>query len=517
MAQNTEEETWDDWEEAEQPAICPLDQERLPSAEACIQYLRTKHDCDLMKIAAEHALDHYGCIRLINFMRKHQRIPASRDEYATDDAYLQPVMPEDALLQYDFFPEEWSDDEENEAPQSAAAPSSNVPMQTPAPLLADASNLSTEELRQLVAELQTVVREQSALPASDLQAVRQEVVATPQEEDQGDGSNDSEGYFAGYARVDIHEEMLRDVVRTESYRDYILNNPSIFQDKVVLDVGCGSGILSMFAAKAGAKHVYAVDNSSIVHDARAIVFENGLSDKITVLHGKVEEVALPPEGVDVIVSEWMGYFLLFESMLDSVLCARDRCLRPGGVMAPDQSSMYLAALDDACGASNKLGYWNDVYGFRMPSLQRRVLRDAWVTVVPNESVVSNRHVFQSLDMNKCSIQDLTFARPFTLVMNKATRVTALLSYFDIVFDNNGEQSVYFSTGPEAIPTHWQQTVFLLENPVEVSQGDHIEGNITVARAEDHDESRTLTATIEYHVKQQSNGESGATFSQTWRI
>ena len=56
--------------------------------------------------------------------------------------------------------------------------------------------------------------------------------------------------------------------------------------------------------------------------------ENGMKDRITFLKGKVEEVKLPVDSVDIIISEWMGYFLLFESMLDSVLFARDKYLRP---------------------------------------------------------------------------------------------------------------------------------------------------------------------------------------------
>jgi type I protein arginine methyltransferase len=52
--------------------------------------------------------------------------------------------------------------------------------------------------------------------------------------------------------------MLKDRVRTMAYRDAIMNNAHLFKDKVVLDVGCGTGILSMFAAKAGAKQVFGV-------------------------------------------------------------------------------------------------------------------------------------------------------------------------------------------------------------------------------------------------------------------
>jgi protein arginine N-methyltransferase 3 len=76
--------------------------------------------------------------------------------------------------------------------------------------------------------------------------------------------------------LEIHETMIKDKIRTEAYRDFIMANSELFQDKVVLDVGCGSGILSMFCAQAGAKVVYAVDRSDIINQAREIVFHNKL-------------------------------------------------------------------------------------------------------------------------------------------------------------------------------------------------------------------------------------------------
>lgn len=122
--------------------------------------------------------------------------------------------------------------------------------------------------------------------------------------------------------------MLQDSHRTLSYQRAIEGNPNAFKDKIVLDIGCGTGILSIFAARAGAKHVYAVDNAEIALFAKEIVKDNGLQDKITVFKGKMEELEFPfGEGeVDIIISEWMGYFLLYESMLDCVLWARDKYL-----------------------------------------------------------------------------------------------------------------------------------------------------------------------------------------------
>lgn len=115
-----------------------------------------------------------------------------------------------------------------------------------------------------------------------------------------------------------------------------------------------------FAAKAGAKHVIGVDMSSIINKAKEIVERNGLTSKITLLQGKMEEVEMPqhvmPDGkVDIIISEWMGYFLLYESMLDTVLYARDTYLREGGKIFPDRATIYMAAIEDGEYKDDKIG------------------------------------------------------------------------------------------------------------------------------------------------------------------
>lgn len=182
---------------------------------------------------------------------------------------------------------------------------------------------------------------------------------------------------------DIHATMIQDKVRTGTYASYILTSPSLFTNAVVLDVGCGTGILSLFAARAGAKKVIAVDASDIGEMAERIVKANDLEDVITVIRGKVENITLPDalEQVDIIISECesfvslllelalpllrntgMGYALLYESMLDSVLHARDRFLKPGGVMAPSQCRMMLALCEGSDILKSRIGYWDDVYG-----------------------------------------------------------------------------------------------------------------------------------------------------------
>ena len=84
--------------------------------------------------------------------------------------------------------------------------------------------------------------------------------------------------------------------------------------------------------------MYAVENAEIALFAKEIMNKNNLSSKVTVIKGKMEEVELPVDKVDIIISEWMGYFLLYESMLDSILWARDKYLvKEGGKMLPDRA------------------------------------------------------------------------------------------------------------------------------------------------------------------------------------
>ena len=216
-----------------------------------------------------------------------------------------------------------------------------------------------------------------------------------------DEANKHDYYFNSYSSHHIHEEMLKDRSRTLAYQNAIEANPIDFKDKIVLDIGCGTGILSMFAARAGAKHVYAVDNAEIALFAREIVKNNGFADKITVYKGKVEEIDFPfKEGeVDIIISEWMGYFLLYESMLDCVLWARDKFLnKQTGKMLPDRATMHIAAIEDSDFMGEKKQFWSDVYGVDMSIMSRGVFKDPMVDTVPTDNIMSDSCKILDLDL-----------------------------------------------------------------------------------------------------------------------
>jgi type I protein arginine methyltransferase len=256
--------------------------------------------------------------------------------------------------------------------------------------------------------------------------------------------------------------MLKDTVRTRAYQRAIEENPKDFKDKIVLDIGCGTGILSIFAARAGAKHVYAIENAEIAHYATEIIKRNGLSDKITVIKGKMEEVTLPVQSVDIIISEWMGYFLLYESMLDSVLWARDKYLVKGGKMLPDKCSVYIAALEDGEYKNQKATFWNDVYGVNMSCMTSTVMREPLVDIVHQDNVMSSSCKIVQLDLCTMEPGDVEFSSEYVLRMNYSDKVHALVGFWDCEFSNL-EHPVMLSTSPFKKSTHWKQTVLYLEH------------------------------------------------------
>jgi protein arginine N-methyltransferase 1 len=321
-----------------------------------------------------------------------------------------------------------------------------------------------------------------------------------------DNLTSSDYYFDSYSHFGIHEEMLKDEVRTLSYKHSIVNNKHLFKDKVVLDVGCGTGILCMFAAQAGAKQVIGIDCSEIIVHARQIVKDNRFDNVITLIKGKVEEVELPVEKVDIIISEWMGYFLLYESMLDTVLFARDKWLAPGGLIFPDKATLYLTAIEDAEYKEEKMNFWNNVYGFDMSCIKAVAMREPLVDVVEPHMIITNAVPILNVDITTVKKEDLSFSAPFRLQAARNDFCHAFVAYFDIEF-SKCHKPIKFSTGPRARYTHWKQTVFYLEDILSIRQNEVITGTLTCKPNQKN--PRDLDIGIEYDFKGSNMQASGS--------
>lgn len=130
---------------------------------------------------------------------------------------------------------------------------------------------------------------------------------------------------------DFHHSMLADELRTTSFLSAI--KASVKPGDIVVDIGTGTGVLSVFAAKAGAAQVYAIEQEPIIAVAREIASRNGLSDSITFIEGSSLDVEIP-ERADVLVTETIGNMALDEGILTWIADARERFLKPDAVTIP---------------------------------------------------------------------------------------------------------------------------------------------------------------------------------------
>ncbi|XP_023592769.1 protein arginine N-methyltransferase 3 [Trichechus manatus latirostris] len=446
LSDSGDEAAWEDEDDAELPhdkqqTPCLFCDRLFTSAEETFLHCKSEHQFNIDNMVHKHGLEFYGYIKLINFIRlKNPTVEYMNSIYNPvpweKEEYLKPVLEDDLLLQFDV--------EDLYEPVS-------LPFSYPNGLSENASVM--EKLKHMEAR---------ALSAE-----------------------------AALARA---REDLQRMKNGRPLGNSIFFFFSLLQ-QVVLDVGCGTGILSMFAAKSGAKKVLGVDQSEILYQAMDIIRLNKLEDTIILIKGKIEEVRLPVEKVDVIISEWMGYFLLFESMLDSVLYAKHKYLAKGGSVYPDICTISLVAVSDVNKHADRIAFWDDVYGFNMSCMKKAVIPEAVVELVDPKTLTSDPCCIKHIDCHTTSIADLEFSSDFTLKITKTSVCTAVAGYFDIYFEKNCHNRVMFSTGPQSTRTHWKQTIFLLEKPFSVKAGEALKGKITVHKNKKDPRSLIVTLTL----------------------
>lgn len=350
-------------------------------------------------------------------------------------------------------------------------------------------------------------------------------------------ATDFANYFCSYAQLYHQKQMLADHNRMAAYHSAILGNPDVFKGKVVMDVGTGSGILAAWAAQAGARRVYAVEYTDMAHHARKVMQDNGVDNVVKVLQGAVEDIVLPieedgldPDGpIDIMISEWMGYMLLRESMMDSLIRARDKFLhKKTGLMFPSHCSMFLAPVrDEDERRQNNNEYagamsdWHNfaettknMYGVDMGILEKDfdreqkeyyLLSSRWTELRP-EVVLAEPKMIKHFDMATCTLEDARGILPgeaeakfsFDIDGTENTGpVGGVAGWFTSDFrsrtDSVAENApkinnpAFLSTGPENGYTHWGQQTFYLLSSLPLLKGEitRLEGSIEMMRTKEN--------------------------------
>ncbi|CAG09275.1 unnamed protein product, partial [Tetraodon nigroviridis] len=309
------------------------------------------------------------------------------------------------------------------------------------------------------------------------------------EEDEIEDPWQDEEYFGSYSTLRLHLEMLSDRSRTETYRRVVVSNRASLRNKAVMDLGCGTGIISLFCAQlAQPSVVYAVEASAMAEYTRQLVRQNGCEEVIRVLQGRGEDIQLPGK-VDVLVSEWMGNCLVFEFMVESVLSARDRWLREGGVMWPSSAALALAPCQAHDYFAEKMAFWERPYGLDFTPLQPLAQQEFFTkpkfshVMEPSDCLASPRHVI-SLNMYTLQIKDLEeITGQFDFPVETSGTFHGFTAWFAVYFESldAGGTTVELNTGPNSEPTHWKQTLFMLDQPVSLNTGSSVTGTIVLRR------------------------------------
>jgi len=358
-------------------------------------------------------------------------------------------------------------------------------------------------------------------------------------------ASDFANYFCSYAQLYHQKQMLADHNRMAAYHAAIMGNADVFKDKVVMDVGTGSGILAVWAAQAGARRVYAIEYTDMAKHAQSVMESNGIADIVEVIQGAVEDIELPYEAdnlqveddlskdtqvVDIIISEWMGYFLLRESMLDSLIRARDKFLKPKtGLMFPSHTTMYFAPIQDEAERkislqeyNGAMGDWSEfvdstksVYGVDMGVLGNNydkeqkeyyLLSSRWAEL-REDALLADPVVVKKLDMCSCTLADSKgifagdadseFEFQSTSDSISSGPISGFAGWFTANFKSRTDDNAvaapkiskpsFLSTGPENGYTHWGQQVFHLPSSIPLINGETtiLKGSIEMTRCKEN--------------------------------
>lgn len=282
--------------------------------------------------------------------------------------------------------------------------------------------------------------------------------------------SDGDRRQGSYLDVNTHKDMLRDVVRTSAYADAI--RAVVKPGQRVIDFGSGTGVLAIFAARAGAE-VDAIERTAMVAHAREIARRSGCPG--IRFHHADQDTFRGEGSADIIVSEWMGHAVFYESMLEPLIALRQRWLAPGGVMLP-------ARIDLACALVTEEELYEDgsflerrPYGIDFGPVASLPLCQSRLVTLDEHQVASPSCALGSLDMLRIERTPARLAG--TLVPANDGPAFGLLVWFEAEL----VAGVTLGTGPHHPPTHWREVFLPFPQPFDTREGHSLSIEIAPPR------------------------------------
>lgn len=269
-----------------------------------------------------------------------------------------------------------------------------------------------------------------------------------------------------YSNLAAQASMVFDEIRNRAYLSAM--QTCIGPETVVLDLGAGLGVLGLLAAKAGARHVFCVEPSPVAAHIASLAQANGVADRITVLQAPIEAVELPCQ-VDVILSVFTGNLLFTEDLLPSLYHARNRWLKPGGVLLPDRARLFLCAAEAGHSHAKSIArYETPSLGIDYSALAGPAANGliAWQRDEPFPVPLTPPLLACELDLYRSEADGVHVSGQFAATCDGTLH--ALLGWIEIKLG-----SEWLSTAPDRPPVHWSPILLPFRTPVAVRAGEEI--------------------------------------------
>jgi len=261
-----------------------------------------------------------------------------------------------------------------------------------------------------------------------------------------------------------HHEMLIDKVRVESYQQAILQ--VVQKGDVVLDLGCGTGILSLFACRAGARRVYAVEAEPVIEIAKRVIEDNGYTDRIIFMNDWSTYVELP-EKVDVIVTETIGNLGFEEGILDWVADARKRFLKKGGRVIPQEVELFLAPVRYDPDRDRTSAWVEDFYGLDFSSVRDIAVNQVFPIRLDQADLLGPGAPMLKVDLME-EVKGFYQGRNSIQIESNGV-LQGLGGWFRSLLVDDVSIT---NAPPNQIPSWWH-VFFPLEAPLDVQEGDYL--------------------------------------------
>lgn len=266
--------------------------------------------------------------------------------------------------------------------------------------------------------------------------------------------------------LEAYGDMIHDRVRFDAYLREL--RQTVRPGDVVLDIGTGTGIFALVAARLGARHVYAVETSDAVQLGRECAAASGLADVTTFFQGLSTEFQ-PPEKADVIVSDLRGVLPLHGGHVPAIIDARQRLLKPGGTLIPLGDSIKTAVVSSPSVYEQVTSPWDgSSLGIDLgPAL--RLATNRWRSAVIDASdLISSPAELFTLDYTTIAAPEA--AGSASLVIDRDAPAHGLVVWFDAQL----AQDISLTTAPGAPRLVYGHAFFPWPRPALLKAGDRVD-------------------------------------------